>query len=179
MPYYNFAEIKANYPIEEVAERLGLKLKKQGQQLRGPCFSGDENPRKLVITPAKGMWYSFALDKGGDVIALVAAVKDISPKAAAQWIVGDTEPEKGRSERSSRERSEARGGFAPLDYLQPDHDAVLALGFDPEDAKKIGVGYAPRGVLRGTVAIPIRTDTGQLIGYIGTTDAILPKDWKW
>lgn len=174
--YLDFEEIKERHPIEQVAERLGLQLKKSGNQLRGPCPSGATGDRKFVITPAKGKWYSFAEEKGGDVIALVAFVNNVSQKEAAAWLAGDTVPEKKRSERPSPERGER--GFSPLTYLQADHEAVEALGFDQADAERLGVGYAPRGILRGTVAVPIRTEDGTLAGYIGITEAILPTEWK-
>ncbi|MFG6542647.1 CHC2 zinc finger domain-containing protein [Sulfitobacter sp. M22298] len=173
----DFEEIKKQHPIESVADRLGLELKKNGQQLRGQCFSGAEGERKLVITPAKGLWYSFALNEGGDVIKLVSLVNKVSPKEAAAWIAGETVPEKKPVTASSQERGER--GFSPLTYLEPDHPAVEALGIEPEDAEQIGCGFAPRGTMKGTVAVPIRTDTGRLIGYLGITEAVLPKTWKF
>lgn len=168
----DFAKIKAEHPIERVAERLGIKLTRRGEQLRGPCPSGEGDERALVITPAKGQWYSFSAQKGGDAISLVGFVKGLSPKDSAAWIAGEAaEPEKSAKE-------EPGDGFKPLDYLQPEHEAVIALGFEPEDAKRLGIGYAPRGMMRGTVAIPVRTETGKLAGYVGVTDAKLPPKWN-
>ena len=173
--YIDFEEVKAANPIEKVAARLGLELAKKGPTLRGPCPSGEGGERALAITPAKGLWYSFGLQKGGDVLALVQLVNDCSTQEAAQFLSGTIPPEK--AERSSPERGDARGGFTPLDYLEPDHPAVEALGMEPEDAKALGFGYAPRGIMRGTVAVPIRTEEGRLVGYIGITEAKLPPRW--
>lgn len=180
MAYLDFEAIKANNPIDKVAERLGLELKKNGAQLRGPCFSGQGDHRSLVITPAKSAWYSFALSKGGDAIALVAAVKEMSTKEAAQWLQGDTVPEKKKPEQPVKEevQSEERG-FRELDYLQPEHEACEAIGFDIDDLKRLRGGYAPRGVMRGTVCIPVRDTTGKLLGYLGCRDVVLPKQWQW
>lgn len=171
MTFVNFEEIKANYPIADVAERLGLKLTKSGNTLRGPCPSGEGGERALVITPSKGVYYSFAKEKGGDVIALVSFVNNIEPKQAALWITGGTVPAK-------NEKPEAKRGFRQLDYLEHDHPAVLALGIEPEDAKRLGIGYAPRGILKGTVAVPIRLEDGTLVGYVGATELRLPPEWK-
>lgn len=176
MSYMDFQAVKDDNPIEVVAERLGLTLKKSGSQLRGPCPSGAEGDRKFVITPSKGLWYSFALQQGGDVLALVALVNDCSTKEAAAWLTGEdtTEPlekSKGRSKPQPKER-----GFQELEYLQPDHDAVGALRLD-EIAEVIGIGYAPRGILRGKVAVPIRTADGALIGYLGIEDCQVPPSW--
>ena len=62
----------------------------------------------------------------------------------------------------------------PLSYLQADHEAVVAVGFDVEVAKALGIGYSPKGLMRGTVAVPVRDEHGQLMGYIGITEATLP-----
>lgn len=176
MAYLDFQTIKDEHLIETVAERLGLNLTKRGNQLRGPCpISEAGGERALCITPAKKAFYSFGAGHGGDVIALVAFIKQIDTKAAAQWIVGNS------SEESTvpKEKGSPSEGFKPLDYLEADHDAVVALGFEPEDADRIGVGYAKRGVMRGTVAVPVRLSNGQLIGYIGVSEAILPGSWRF
>lgn len=169
----DFAKIKAEHSIESVASRLGLKLKPHGQAFRCQCPSGEGDERGMAITPAKQAFYSFPAQKGGDCISLVAFVRGCSPKEAAAWIQGQaTQPEKSaQAERPSQ-------GFQPLDYLQHDHDAVIALGFDPDDAKRLGIGFAPRGVLKGTVALPVRTEDGKLSGYVGVTDAKLPPRWN-
>lgn len=174
--YLDFEAIKADNRIEDVAKRLGLKLKKQGNQLRGTCPSGKGGERALAITPGKQRFYSFGAERGGDVIELVAFIQDIPVKEAAQWLQGDTAPEE-RADKPRREAGDARGGFSRLDYLQHEHEAVEALDLDPDVAQALGVGYAPRGVLRGTVAIPLRNDDGSIAGYIGVTciDKLPPK----
>jgi DNA primase len=180
MPMLDFAQIKQEHSIVSVAERLNLALKKDGATLRGECPSGAPGDRKFVITPAKNIWYSFAAQKGGDVIALVAFVKGISQREAAAWIVGDTEPEKKKPEPTRTEKVEAgqpSEGFQPLPYLVPDHEMVIAVGFDPDFAATHGIGYAPRGVMRGYVAIPVRDSKGKLLGYCGVHEAKLPTSW--
>jgi hypothetical protein len=62
----------------------------------------------------------------------------------------------------------------PLEYLEAENPAVVAAGFDPEEAAKLGIGYAGKGIMRGTVAVPIRDETGTLLGYIGVTEARCP-----
>ena len=37
MSYLDFDAIKAEYPINEIADRLGLTLKPSGKQMRGKC----------------------------------------------------------------------------------------------------------------------------------------------
>ena len=74
---------------------------------------------------------------------------------------------------------EAKGvGLEPLSYLEPEHDAVIAIGFDTDVAQSLGIGYAPRGIMRGTVAVPVRDVHGVLRGYIGIEGATLPADFQ-
>lgn len=188
MAYLDFQTIKDANPIEQVAAKLGLVLKKHGNQLRGPCTSGKGGERALVITPEKSAWYSFGINKGGDCIALVSHIKGLSPKEAAQWLSGEQEPEKKSQDKPAEVRESSANtqtdgkpseGFRPLEYLDPNHEAVIAIGLDPVDAARLGAGYSPRGVLRGTVAIPVRDETGKLLMYVGCRDVVLPKQLHW
>lgn len=175
--YLDFAKIKEEHRIEDVARRLGLELTERNDQLRGKCPSGKGGDRALVITPKKQVWYSFGKQEGGDVIALVQLAKELPAKAAAEWIVGDAPEE--RAENAPKPAQEARGGFKALAYLEPSHEAVEALGFDQATAEALGIGYAPRGVLRGTVAVPVRNADGTIAGYIGLTEVEkLPPRWE-
>lgn len=175
MSYLDFSEIKNKYPIEAVAVRLGLILTPHNNQLRGACPSGEGDKRSLVITPSKAVWFSFAKQVGGDVIKLVEFTKNLSAKESAEWITNQTVPTV-----PAEESPEAKPcvGFKPLDYLEANHPAVEALGFDPEVAEKLNIGYAPRGILKGTVAIPVRLADGTLCGYLGITEATLPPEWR-
>lgn len=168
--FLDFDEIKAANKIDDVAQLLGLELKKSGNALRGKCpvceSSGDRN---LAVTPSKGVFYCFSDQKGGDVLALVAHIRDCSVKEAAQWLSGDKPAKEKKGDK----------GFKALDYLVHDHEAVVALGFEPDDAERLGIGYAPRGVLRGTVAVPVRLQDGTLSGYLGIQDATLPPSWRF
>jgi hypothetical protein len=74
---------------------------------------------------------------------------------------------------------EGRKTLAPLSYLDFDHPALAEVGFDPRDAQKLGIGFAPKGIMRGTVAVPVRLSDGTLVGYLGITEARLPKAWQW
>lgn len=174
--FVDFAQVKEQHPIDKVAELLGLKLKKNGAQYRGPSWTGEGDERAVVITPSKGVFFNFAIQEGGDCIKLVSLVKGIPAKDAAAWILGnisnDDRPEKSK-------KTEQTEGFKPLEYLSFDHDAVIALGFDASDAEKIGIGYASRGIFRGRVVVPVRLSDGKLIGYIAIQDCELPSSWRW
>ena len=179
--FLDFAEIKASFPIEDVVQRLELNVNKSQKSWRGKCptceSSGDRN---LSISTDRNVFYCLTDCKGGDQLQLVAHVKGITVKEAAEWLQGPASPTKGNSkEKTAKGEAPSEGGFKPLDYLVHDHEAVLALGISPEDAERIGCGYAPRGMMKGTIAWPIRSTSGKLLGYIGAVDVKLPSQWRY
>ena len=84
MPAVDFQEIKARVTELQVADMLGLTLKKSGATWRGHCpVCKNKNQRALAITPGKG-WYCHAdCRTGGDVIELVARVRQLTQREAA------------------------------------------------------------------------------------------------
>jgi len=172
----NFAEIKASVPIVKACHLLNLHLTEVGAQLRGVCprCGGDE--RGIVVTPEKNLFYCFNAQQGGDVLSLVAHMNKCSVKEAALFLTTE-QPKKAEEPKVEAPKAEEGNGLAPLPYLDPAHDMVQNLGFPEPVAKAAGVGYAKKGMMRGTVAIPIYTD-GVLIGYIGIKEARPPKAWK-
>ena len=171
--FLDFEEIKRRVSLTQAAQLLALQLTKSGpNQMRGACPAcKGGGPRALVITEQKG-WYCFSAQTGGDVIALAAHIRGCSVKEAAKLLSGaPTIPDTVPQERGEK-------NLTPLSYLEHDHASVLALGFDAEVAKRLGIGYAAKGLMRGTVAVPIRDETGNLIGYIGLEDGVrLPPDF--
>lgn len=140
-------------------------MKKAGNQLRGACPVGNGGDRSLVITPEKENWYCFSpkCKYGGGSLELIAHVHRISLREAALALQEHLYPKQELKE---------------LDYLQPEHEAVQALGIPVHQAKALGVGFAPRGTMIKRVLIPIRNHQGKLTGYIGIApgaDVKLPK----
>jgi DNA primase len=167
--YIDFQELKGRVSIIDVANLLKLSLTEHHDQLRGPCPQCKEGgDRALVITPAKGAYYCFAVKKGGDCIALAAHILDRSMRDAAQYIAehmnGEPPPQPAPV---VEEPEEHRSVLEPLAYLIPAHETVQALGIDVDVAKCLGIGYAKKGIMRGRVAIPLRTEEGTLLGYCG------------
>lgn len=183
--FVDFSLVKENISFERAIELLDLKLKHSGNQYRGPCpacvRAGD---RALVITEGRG-WYCWGIKKGGDQISLAQHILCLDAKAAAQELAerAGIVPSRDSTSRTVQSRTvpESEGGdgskLSPLTYLEPENDAVIAIGFDPKKAEAMGIGYAPRGIMRGTVAVPIRDEQGRLLGYIGITEAVLPPDF--
>lgn len=180
MPFIDFAALKERVSIEDAAGLLGLRLTKSGTQLRGPCpickTGGD---RALAVTPAKNLFYCFAAQSGGDQIQLVAHVQVCKLTEAAEFLGGEVQSTSTVQNRTvSKERATVppapQTGMSPLDYLDAEHPAVEAAGFNPAEAAVLGIGFAAKGLMRGTVAIPIRDNAGTLLGYVGVTEARCP-----
>jgi DNA primase len=180
----DFALIKERVSIEQAAQSLGLKLTPTGAQQRGPCPAcGTGGPRALVVTPSKGLFYCFSAGIGGDLISLWGHIQKCSLADAGRQIadtfgVGTVTSARVTSAPvNSTEAAAPAGQLKPLDYLEADHAAVEAVGFDSHTAQQLGIGYAAKGLMRGTVAIPVRLEDGTLAGYIGITEAKLPSKW--
>lgn len=184
--FVDFAELKEKVSFADTIRYLNLDMKRAGNQWRSACpacKSGGD--RALVITDGKG-WFCFGLKKGGDQIALAAHILDIGVKEAALELArmaGMVTVTGSNTSRTAPQSEEAGGndrgvGLSPLSYLESEHDAVIAIGFDTEVAASLGIGYAPRGIMRGTVAVPIRDERGVLKGYIGIEGATLPADFQ-
>ena len=89
MARIDFAALKRRITIEQVCDWLGVKLKKTGHQFRGACpICSHESSRCFVVTPKLGLFYCFGhCHNGGDVIELVAQVKQLSHSQAARLLV--------------------------------------------------------------------------------------------
>ncbi len=173
--YIDFVDLKERFSILDIAELVNLEMKKEGDKYRASCPRCDtDDPRSIVITPAKGVFYCHAEGKGGDLISLAAHVEAVSMREAAEFIHHSlTVPEKMESA-----PKKVKGDLKPLSHLAHNHELVEVIGFDVDDAEQLGIGYAKKGLMQGTVAIPLRTEDGVLVGYIGVTDGRLPKSLK-
>jgi DNA primase len=188
--FIDFAALKEQVSFEDAISLLDLTLKRSGAQWRGACpMCGTGGDRALVITEGKG-YYCFGGKKGGDQIALAAHILNLPARDAAQALAeragivpsqdrNSTSAGTGTGSRTVPE-SEGVGGskLSPLSYLEPDHDAINALGLDAAFCTAHGIGYAPRGVVRGSVAIPFRDEGGTLLGYFGVQElTYIPPDF--
>jgi DNA primase len=168
----DFRDLRDRFTIEQVAKDLGLTPKPEGRQFRASCPKcKPDDPRAIVITPSTGgrpdLFYCFTSAEGGDVLNFVAHIRSLTIKQAAQFL--SQEPESA---------PQLAHGMEALSHLDYEHSKVQDLGFTPEVAKKLGIGFAKKGVMRNYVAVPIRFPDGTLIGYIGVTDAKVPKGWR-
>jgi hypothetical protein len=168
---------KHGFPILAVCDRLGIDLRSEqgGRYYRGDCPLCQE-PRTFRVTPERNMYGCFACRDNnekncrGDQLQLVQTVKNLrNVKEACEWLWGRV----GGIEEESVPKRETP--FKPLE-LDSDHIDVELLGFDPEDARKIGIGFYAD---HGTVLVPIRLPDGALVGYLGVQDCSLPERWEF
>src|ERR1700688_856869 len=106
MSKIDFQKLKEDVSILRAASLVELKLTPHGEAYRSPCprcEAGGE--RAIVITPAKAAYYCFSEKKGGDVIALVAHIKGIGQRDAAEWLLEQSRPAESIPQRgNSRDR---------------------------------------------------------------------------
>jgi len=174
----DFDKLNATISCVQVAQALGLKLnEKHPGQYRTKCPVCDDNGQGLSIHQTKGFqcWPSKG-EASGRAVNLVMHLRGCSNVEAGRWLNDQFIKEPPRPSKTVQEQRNE--GFKALTYLDPDHDAVGILGFDAEIARKLGIGYAPKGVLRGKVAIPVRLPNGELFGYIGIDDCVLPASFR-
>jgi DNA primase len=171
--FINFEELKEMVSIEQAIKYLELDMTQKGNQLRSECPVCGGGERTLVVTPTKGVFYCFAAKKGGDQIALVSHVQEIGMKDAAHFLAEQYSTVQDSSSTVPKaEAGKETEKFQPLSYLQSDHEAVVAVGFDcePELLEELGIGYATKGTKRGEVLVPIRGEDGTLIDYISVSE---------
>jgi len=84
----DFKTLRQRVPIERVLDMLGVQLKRVGAQLRGPCpICSHSSDRCFVVTPALDRYWCFgSCQQGGDIIELVAQVRQLSHKDAARQL---------------------------------------------------------------------------------------------
>jgi hypothetical protein len=165
--------------IEQAAKLLGLQTTEERNQLRAPCPAcGNGGPRAIVITPSKNLSHCFPSKAGGDPIALVSHVKGVSQKDAAGLMLGQSGPGTVQDGKvPSTSTVPPHDHFPPLDYLEFDHVTVEALGIEAGTAEALGIGYTPKGLMKGYAVVPVRLPTGELTGYIGITAGKVPKEF--
>ena len=190
-----FAEVKRAVSLEAILERYELlaSLTRKGMNLAGPCpFCKGSSGRQFQVNLVKNAWYCFGCKAGGNILDFVAKKEGVSIRTAALrldfWFeLGLVEKEKPQAEAeapaapaepppaASVEEPPAPKDLPtenpPLNFtlktLDPHHESLAPLGFRPETIERFGAGYCGKGLLKGRMAIPIHSPTGDLLAYAG------------
>jgi DNA primase len=150
--------------LEDAANLLNFTLKKHGNQFRSGCPAcKPDDERILVITPARGLFYSFDAKVGGDCIALVQHITGLDAKDAAQFLAPKeaTVPlkQEARDNRLKKGSDKSVPSFDPVAFASKltFTDEVAELGLTEEDATRLQIGFT-----RGKVYFPIRNEDGSI-----------------
>ncbi|MFZ2664043.1 MAG: toprim domain-containing protein [Patescibacteria group bacterium] len=95
--------LKAEIPIQRLAEARGIKLKPQGKDLVGLCpFHEDHNP-SLIITPSINIWHCMGeCNMGGSVIDWVMKAEGVSFRHAVEILREGVVPQGSFSEKLTK-----------------------------------------------------------------------------
>ncbi len=168
-------------------------LRREGDRLVGPCpIHRGDNPRAWQADLQKNLWHCFSkCQGGGNQLDFVAKMEGIGVRDAAIRIMnafhldptgppplaplppGRPNPVPTSTTASpppSRCENTDTTGNPPLTVrlaLSGDHPHLSARGLTKGAVDHFGVGYCPKGILRGMIAIPVHDSSGTLVAYAG------------
>lgn len=131
-----------------------------GGALTGLCPFHDEKTPSFRVTPAKGFYYCFGCNEGGDVIRFVERINNMSFTEAVEFLADKvgvqlrySDATGPRHEPGLRMRILEANALAAEFYAAqletadalPARQFLHERGFDRESAVRFGLGFAPRG----------------------------------
>lgn len=158
---------------------------------------GGTNPTQFRVSISKNCWNCFGTcGRGGNVIDFVSLREGVPFRDAAlllqEWFMPDmaavkvaapallslnpssppgNNPPDGMALVTDPSHDEEAGDNPPLTFelksLKQDHPYLGERGLTQATVQSYGIGYCPKGCLRGYIAIPIRNRDGALLAYIG------------
>jgi DNA primase len=151
--------VRSRSAVEEViSEYLQLRAA-GGGSLKGLCPFHDEKTPSLNVTPARGLWYCFSCQAGGDVIAFVRQIDNLGFAEAVEKLAAragiELRYEQGGNvpgQEQSRRRRLIEAHRAAAEFYAGQMLAAEAVrareflkdrGFELAEAQRFGVGFAP------------------------------------
>jgi DNA primase len=196
--WVNFRELREKLDFREVLRHYRIEVKaKNHVQHMGPCpLPSHQGPRKAASFSAhldKHIWRCFGCGAQGNIIDFACRMENLDPSRSddvrrTALILADrygiaSERPKGMPPKKAATPVSGRIIVnAPLDFtlknLDPDHPYLRKRGFTRETIDHFELGYASRGLMQGRIAIPLRNEKGQLIGYTGriVDDSLISED---
>jgi DNA primase len=186
MTWVNFRELREKLDFREVLSHYRVAINaKNHVQHHGKCpLPTHEGPRKSSSFSAnfdKGIWRCFGCGAQGNILDFACRMENLDPSTpenirrtaiilADRYQIVSEKPRKPPKKAPPPVTGKAIVN-APLDFtlkgLDPDHSYLLERGFTRQTIDHFELGYASRGLMRGRIAIPLRDDAGQLVGYAG------------
>jgi DNA primase len=194
--FVDFKQIKDQVTLVQVLERYELleSFQQSGDRLSGVCpIHKGTNVTQFRVSISRNCFNCFgSCGRGGNVIDFVSLMEEIPFREAAvllqSWFlpeapVSENRRPSGKSERQAAvllpgaetDSPEEEGLYinenVPLSFelktLQGDHPYLAGRGISAEAITQFGLGYCPRGCLRGYIAIPVHNAGGQIVAYAG------------
>jgi DNA primase len=159
----DIATIREKARIEEIVGEYVALRNAGGGSLKGLCPFHDEKTASFHVTPARGMYFCFGCNQGGDVIRFVEKVEQLSFTEALERLAvkvgmqlryeearAGTAPQAHREQRTRLVEAHRDAAAFYAEQLAESTEAVPGRrflderNFDREAAVRFGVGYAPR-----------------------------------
>ncbi|MDN3219306.1 CHC2 zinc finger domain-containing protein [Pseudomonas nunensis] len=168
MPRIDYEKLLQNVSIEDIANRLGMTLKKTAvNQFTALCpFHDDKTPSLLIDARRDGgrqHFYCFSCGAHGDAIDLVKEQLNLGFKDAVEWLKPDVAVVQARGRNHSFEKNSSSPAvdlsalqFGYNLYKKGSDQALLDAwiaerGLDPIVIKRAGIVYAWRNFLSRTL----------------------------
>jgi DNA primase len=157
----DIVHVREKSPIGDVIGDYVQLRNAGGGNLKGLCPFHDEKSPSFNVTPARGMYYCFGCQAGGDVIKFVQemehvdfadAVERLASRVGIQlrYVEGSapSNPNRGQRQRLLDAHREAAAFYATQlssAEAEPAREFLRARGFDLVVAARYGCGFAPSG----------------------------------
>jgi DNA primase len=155
----DLAVVRERSAIDEVVGEYLQLRGAGGGSLKGLCPFHDEKTPSFNVTPARGLWYCFSCQEGGDVIKFVQkidnlgfteAVERLAKRAGIELryeqgghIPGQEQSKRRRLIEAHKAAAEFYAENLDSPAAQVGRDFLSSRGFELTDAARFGVGYAP------------------------------------
>jgi DNA primase len=155
----DIALVRERSAIDEVVGEYLQLRGAGGGSLKGLCPFHDEKTPSFNVTPARGLWYCFSCQEGGDVIKFVQkidnlgfteAVERLAKRAGIELryeqgghIPGQEQSKRRRLIEAHKSAAEFYAEHLDSPAAQIARDFLSSRGFELTDAARFGVGYAP------------------------------------
>ena len=155
----DIALVRERSAIDEVVGEYLQLRGAGGGSLKGLCPFHEEKTPSFNVTPARGLWYCFSCQEGGDVIKFVQkidnlgfteAVERLAKRAGIELryeqggnIPGQEQSKRRRLIEAHKAAAEFYSEHLDSPAAQVGRDFLSSRGFELTDAARFRVGYAP------------------------------------
>jgi DNA primase len=155
----DIALVRERSAIDEVVGEYLQLRGAGGGSVKGLCPFHDEKTPSFNVTPARGVWYCFSCQEGGDVIKFVQKIDNLSFTEAIErlakragielryeqggHIPGQEQSQRRRLIEAHKAAAEFYAEHLDSPAAQVARDFLSSRGFELADARRFSVGYAP------------------------------------